>query len=271
MARNGRKCLPNNGAPVALSERLFAAGLEQLSGTVVQLRNDAKSRLDRLEQTFSNAEETAQFTTNALGHALERIEVFASQYALDHAETQRRTAQTEQRCGGLEDALACLKLGVSDEDIGRRLTALEYAIDDTAAKFKRDDSRLRLAASLQAVMDRLEALEQTQMKLQEEFRRQAFVPPASPDSEPPVAGIPDFVEPPDGFFWSPAEAAAGHSARTEPSFEEVFVRRGDAVEDRFAGKPAAAGASRRFPDTLLCSDRSCLVLDSNTRGRTGGE
>ena len=235
---------------MALSERLFAAGLEQLSGTVVQIRNDAKGRLDCLEQQFANAEETAQFNTNALGLALERIEIFASQRAVDQAENQRRTAQTEQRCDGLAESLARLKSGASDEDICRRLDALEYAIDDTATRLKRDDSRARIAASLQAVMDRLESLEQAQAKLQEELRPRAFVPAGSPDSEPPpVSDAPDFVEPPDSFFWSPTDAGADASdlsVRTEPSFEEVFVRSPDRVEDRFVReRPVARDSSRK--------------------------
>jgi hypothetical protein len=262
MVRNGQGCRQNKAdAPMALSERLFAAGLEQLSGTVVQIRNDAKSRLDRLEQQFANADETAQFNTNALGHALERIEIFVNQHALDHAETQRRTAQMEQRCDGLEEALARLQLGVCDEDISRRLAALEYATDEAAARLKRDDSRVRMAASLQAVMDRLESLEQAQANLQEEQRPQA--PPGSPNSELPV---PDFVEPPDSFFWSPTEARAGtsdHLIRTEPSFEEVFVRPEDAVENRFTReRPAAHGNSRR-PQTryfILIAGALFLVM-----------
>ncbi len=230
---------------MALSERLFAAGLEQLSGTVVQIRNDAKSRLDCLEQKFANAEETAQFNTNALGLALERIELFASQRAVDQAEDQRRTAQTEQRYDGLAESLARLKSGASDEDICRRLDALEYAIDDTAARLKRDDSRTRIAASLQAVMDRLESLEQAQAKLQEELRPRACVPAGSPDSEPPpVSDAPDFVEPPDSFFWAPTDAttdASDRAERTEPSFEEVFVRSPGRVEDHFARHAARDG------------------------------
>jgi hypothetical protein len=227
---------------MAMSERLFAAGLEQLSGTVVQIRNDTKGRLDRLEQQFANAEEAVRFNTNALGHALERLEILVHQRAADVAESQHRGAQIKQRCDGLDESLARLKACFSEADFNRRLDTLEDAIDDAAAKLKRDDSRARAAASIQAVMNRLESLEQSQAKLWEELRGPVFVPAGSPHGEPiPAAEVPDFVEPPDSFFWAPSDAEADrvdNSARTEPSFEEIYVR--DKVEDYPARERYAA-------------------------------
>jgi Sel1 repeat len=221
---------------MALSERLFAAGLEQLSGTVVQIRNDAKSRLDLLEQKFSGAEEAAQFNTNALNHALERMEILASQRALDQTQNQRRATQVEQRCDGQDESLARLETAISDADFSRRLDTLEDKIDDTAARLNRDESRARISASLQAVMSRLETLEQGQAKLQEDVRARMFGPAEPFSGEPmPAAEVPDFAPPPASFFWSPTETHADsrdHSIRAEPSFDEVFVQGGR--EEAFA-------------------------------------
>jgi len=218
---------------MALSERLFAAGLEQLSGTVVQIRNDTKGRLDRLEQQFANAEDAARFNTNALGHALERLEILVHQRAVDLAENQQRDAQIKQRCDRLDESLARLKARLPDVDFIHRLDTLEDAIDDTAARLARDEASARVAVSLQGVMNRLEFLEQGQEKLLEELHGRAFVPAGSSDGEPmPAAEVPDFVEPPDAFFWAPSDARSDgvdHSARAEPFFEETYVR--DKVED----------------------------------------
>ena len=229
---------------MAMSERLFAAGLEQLSGTVVQIRNDTKGRLDRLEQQFSIAEEASRFNANAVGHALERLEVLVHQRAADLAESQHCDAQIKQRCDGLDESLARLKACYSDADFNRRLDTLEDMIDDTVAKLKRDDSRARAAASIQDVVNRLEFLEQGQAKLQEALRGRIFAPAGSPDGEPiPAAEVPDFVEPepPDAFFWAPCDGGADgvdYSVRAEPSFEEIYVR--DKVEDHPARERYAA-------------------------------
>ena len=55
-------------------------------------------------------EKTAQFNTNALDHALEKIETSANQRATDQVENQRRAAQHEEALHRLEDAIARLEM-----------------------------------------------------------------------------------------------------------------------------------------------------------------
>jgi hypothetical protein len=116
------------GAVMALSERLFAAGLEQLSGNVVQLQADAKGRLDTLEQRLVGAEKTTRFNTDALDHALEKIDSNANQRAIDQVEAQRRATQADQRFNRLEDSLARLEMCLPGVDLSPRLETIEFVV-----------------------------------------------------------------------------------------------------------------------------------------------
>jgi localization factor PodJL len=81
----------------------LSGNLEQLAGRVGQARVDAEDNhrqleervnvsATALEQRLSAAEKTAQFNTNALDHALEKLEASANQRAGDQVEAQRRAA-----------------------------------------------------------------------------------------------------------------------------------------------------------------------------------
>jgi hypothetical protein len=191
---------------MALSERLFAAGLEQLSGSVVQIRADATSRLDQMEQRLAGAEKAARFNTDVLDHTLEKLEASANQRAMDQVDYHRRAAHAEQRFNRLEDSLTRLKI-------------VEEAMGDAVSQMKRNDTAAHLGAALQAVAHRLESLEQDHQALLDQLRARPLDPVARPVSEPPP-----FVETPQAGFDIPSESGpVEYSTEAAPDFEEIFL------------------------------------------------
>jgi DNA repair exonuclease SbcCD ATPase subunit len=145
---------------MALSERLFAAGLEQLSGNVVQLQADAKGRLGTLEQRLAGAEKTTRFNTDALDHAPEKIDSNANQRAIDQVEAQRRATQVDQRFNRLGDSLARLEMCLPGVDLSPRLETIEQILDQATERLKHNDPAAQFGASVQALSHRLEALDE---------------------------------------------------------------------------------------------------------------
>jgi len=58
-----------------------------------------------LDQRLAAVEESSQFNTNALDHALERLEAQASARAGEQAELQKRHAETDGAISRLEESL----------------------------------------------------------------------------------------------------------------------------------------------------------------------
>src|SRR5665213_2632990 len=98
----------------------LTSNLEQMASRVGQARVDSEEgdkALDQrisateraLDARLSTAEKTAQFNTNALDHALEKIEASANQRATDQVENQRRGAAHEESLNRLEDSIARLE------------------------------------------------------------------------------------------------------------------------------------------------------------------
>ena len=111
-----------------------AGNLEQLARRLGQVRTDVRSRRARprwkrasrpdakkkpatasppskrrpartLDQRLAAVEKAAQFNTNALDHALERLEAQAGIRAGDQAELQKRHAETDGAISRLEESL----------------------------------------------------------------------------------------------------------------------------------------------------------------------
>jgi len=232
----------------------ITANLEQLAGRVGQARVDAEEahksvgqRLSEVEHRFDGritaAEKATQFNTNALDHALEKLEASANQRATDQVEGQRRHAQSEESINRLEDAIARLEMRLPDAAFERRLDGIEHSVAGMAQRLDDFDPAARFDEQMQAIAHRLESLEKDHADLANETRSRlrgpeppayetprtaapAFEPPAYA-SEPPPAFEPE--APPSAFAayetqeaFAPNQAAPGTVAPPAPggfSFE----------------------------------------------------
>ena len=110
-----------------------ADGADQLLNRRIDLTvQELDQRIQENEGTWdarlSQAEKTAQFNTNALDHALEKIEVAAAQRAADQIEFQRHAAQQEESVHRLEDSIAQLETRLPGTEMEDRLTGIEHSV-----------------------------------------------------------------------------------------------------------------------------------------------
>ena len=183
----------------------LTGNLEQLAGRVGQGRVDAEDnhkllvvRTEAAEQRLAGAEKTAQFNTNALDHALEKIEASANQRATDQVENQRRFGQTEEALNRLEDSIARLEMRLPDAAFERRLDAIEHSVTGIAARLENYDPKAQFDASMQALSYRLEALEKDHTDLAAETRSK-LRPQEPPAFESPSQAVPNAFAAPNAF------------------------------------------------------------------------
>jgi len=154
------------------------------------------------EARLSSAEKTAQFNTNALDHALEKIEEAAAQRTQDLAEAGRRATQQDERATQqqesvrrLEQSFQGLEARLPNAGVEQRLDDFEHALHGLAGQLEQHDGAGVLDASLQALSFRLEKLEQdhtallaeVQAKLDELHTPPAPKPPEAPSFQTPHA------------------------------------------------------------------------------------
>jgi localization factor PodJL len=180
---------------------------DQRIGTVekaVEQRMDAAEKAweDRIgaaekamETRLAAVEKTTQFNTNALDHALEKIETSANQRATDQVENQRRSAQHEDQLNRLEDSIARLEMRLPDAEFERRLDTIESSVNGMADRMERHDPAERFHATMQAVSHRLEALEKDHSDLLTELRARVLKPVEPPAYEPAPAQETAWAEP----------------------------------------------------------------------------
>jgi localization factor PodJL len=233
----------------------LAGNLEQLAGRVGQARVDAEdshrqledrinTTATTLEQRLSGTEKTTQFNTNALDHALEKIEVSANQRATDQVENQRRAAQSEESLNRLEDSIARLEMRLPDAEFERRLDGIERSVGGMADRLENTDPAARFDAPLQALSHRLEALEKDHNDLLSELRARVLRPVEPPAYEAPAHQPPRHEqryeqrhEPAPVAFEAPPFAEPPAALQAEPA-QDAFTGYGVEGMDAFA--PAAA-------------------------------
>jgi localization factor PodJL len=201
-----------------LAARVGQAQLDtEEAGRALHARIDASehatdSRLETvshaMDARLSSVEKTAQFNTNALDHALEKIEASANQRASDQVEHQKRAAQHEETLNRLEDSIARLEIRLPDAEFERRLDGIERSVSGMADRLENHDPAEKFDASLQAISYRLEALEKDHSDLLNELRAKVPQPVELPPYEAPKAQAepqsipqlgfepPPFAEPP---------------------------------------------------------------------------
>jgi localization factor PodJL len=205
--RVGQARVDSEEADRALDARMDA------SERSVDARMDASQRavdarleaIDRtLDTRLSSVEKSTQFNTNALDHALEKIEASANQRATDQVENQKRSAQHEETLNRLEDSIARLEMRLPDAEFERRLDGIERSVSGMADRFEKYDPAEKFDASLQAMSYRLESLEKEHNDLLAELRSKVLRPVEPPPYEAPRAQAapqsafepPPYAEPP---------------------------------------------------------------------------
>jgi localization factor PodJL len=240
----------------------LAGNLEQLANRVGQARVDAEDghkqleerlnitaqtlaqrfdntdhrleqRFEATEQRLTGAEKTAQFNTNALDHALEKIEGATNQRATDQVEQQRRAAQTEESLHRLEDSIARLEMRLPDAAFERRLDGIEHSVGGMAQRLENYDPAARFDSTMQALSHRLESLEKEHSDLVAELRTRR-----SP--EPPAYAPPAYEPAPAASFEPPPVAEPAQAAFSESAFP------GYAAESQDAFAPAGTPAGFSF-------------------------
>jgi localization factor PodJL len=225
----------------------LTSNLEQLAGRVGQARvdsEDAEKALDqridasekaishRIETTekaiegrLSATEKTAQFNTNALDHALEKIEANANQRATDQVESQRRAALHEESLNRLEDSIARLEMRLPDAEYERRLDGIERSVGGMADRLTNYNPTEKFDATMQAMSHRLESLEKDHTDLVAELRSKlrpieppAYEAPSFKATGPQVFEAPPLSEPPpvSAFEPPPAYDPPPYTAQTAP-------------------------------------------------------
>ena len=245
----------------------LAGNLEQLANRVGQARVDAEDghrqleerlnitaqtlaqrfdntdhrleqRFEAVEQRLTGAEKSAQFNTNALDHALEKIEGAANQRATDQVEQQRRAAQTEESLHRLEDSIARLEMRLPDAAFERRLDGIENSVGSMVQRLENHDPAARFDSTMQALSHRLESLEKEHSDLVAELRTRR-----SP--EPPAYAPPAYEPAPAAAFEPPPVAEPAHP---QAAFSETaFPGYAPESQDAFAPAGTPAGFSFDIP------------------------
>jgi localization factor PodJL len=186
------------GQKVALVDQHVAL-VDQHVGKVDQL-------IAQVDQRVVQVEKSAQFTTNAVDHALEKLEVQANQRASDQVEWQRRAGITEETILRLEDSVAQLERASNDPVMERRLDSIEHSVAGTIARLETYNPAAPIEEGMHALSRRLELLEKRHNDLLDEMRANLVNGPqlAEPVFAPQKSfedsfETPPFAQTPDSF------------------------------------------------------------------------
>lgn len=200
---------------------------EEMARRLAEMRTDLDTSRRGLEARLSASEQSAQYSSSALDHALERIEAFVRQRAMDQAESQRQINRHEQLLERLGDAFLRLEKRLPDESLGHRVEGLEQAIAGRTEQKEPEQPASPLLAALEALSQRLEGLEKERASLLAELRAsnlQAIREPAATQTAPQSA----------------VEEAA-------PDFEDIFAQAEPANFPGSARMPAAPAPHENRP------------------------
>ena len=280
-SRVGQARVDAEDAAKALDQRIDASE-KAIDGRLSTAQKAIDTRLDTADTRLAAAEKTAQFNTNALDHALEKIEASANQRATDQVENQRRSAaQHEESLNRLEDSIARLEMRLPDAEFERRLDGIERSVTGMADRLTHFNPTEKFDATMQALSHRLEWLEKYHSDLVSEMRSKlrpieppayeapvyhapqpsAFEPPPVSEAPPPAhvyeppPAVDAFAAPtPKGFtFDIPPETPEESYA---PDFEDVFADTGAPAEAEPENFLAQARRSARAASEKAESERS---------------
>jgi localization factor PodJL len=247
--RVGQARVDSENADKALDQRISA------SENVIGHRIEAGEKA--IEARLSAAEKTAQFNTNALDHALEKIEANANQRATDQVENQRRSAAHEESLNRLEDSIARLEMRLPDAEFERRLDGIERSVTGMADRLTHFNPTEKIDATMQALSHRLESLEKDHSDLVSEMRNKlrpieppAYEAPSYKNQGAPAASAyqphsafeaPPVAEPPPPSAYEPPPAAQAYEP--PPAIDAFATPTGFSFDI-----PPEAGAESFAPD-----------------------
>jgi localization factor PodJL len=187
----------------------LTGNLEQLAGRVTQVRVEIENTSQSLEHRLGSVEKSSQFNTNAIDHALEKLEAQANIRAGDLAEAQKRETQSDVTIMRLEESLSRLESKGRDPALDRRLEGMDRALGDIVQRLESNSEPFEDA--VRGLVRRLDTVEKSHNELLAEIRANlsrpveppAFEPApsaspphfAAPNVEPPAFEAPPFAEP----------------------------------------------------------------------------
>jgi localization factor PodJL len=281
--------------------------IDQLAYKLGQARDDAQAgdreiseRLTQVDGRAANAEKTVQFTTNALDHALEKLEAQAQQRANDQVEWQRRAGQTEESLQRLEDSVLRLERSGDDPTMERRLDGIESSLHGLVARLESYNPAAPLEETTNAIARRMDAMERHHADLVNEMRANimaapmAKAAPAEPAFDPhafdrsPAFEAPPLAEPPPerdtgaGAFlppygtdtFAPEAFATGEFIETpDNESEDPFAPLNGMVEDAGGEENflAAARRSAREAAEKSAAEKKVRFWSRSTATQGGGK
>ncbi len=201
---------------------------EEMARRLSDMRLDLDTSRRMLDARLAASEQTGHYTSSALEHALEKIEAFARQRNLDLAENQRQAGRHEQLLERLSDAILRLEKRLPEPNIGDRLETVEQAIAGLTEEKRAENSAGSLVSALEALSQRLEALEKDRASLLAELRAARLVQQTAEEvavAEPPAT--------------EPLE----HERAEAPDFEDIFAQAESEPENFLARARVSAPAS----------------------------
>lgn len=244
-------------ADQVLEERIDSTGraLDQRIGAIER----------SVETRLAAAEKTTQFNTNALDHALEKIEVITNQRTSDQAESKQRATLQEEDIRKLENSIAQMESQLSDPE--HRLDTIERALSGVVARLEQpgldtaiktlsqrlgllENDHAALLAELQAAESQAKALELAQPQ----------APQTAPT--PPQAASDIAIDAPARPQRDDVTPAPDTEFESEPT---------PAFDDLFADKPADSDADIGEENFLAKARRSAReaqqAAEEEGRGR----
>ena len=222
----------------------ISGNLEQLAGRMGQLRSEAEATTRRMDQRIASIEEESRtrfaafeaetarildqrlaavekashFNTNALDHALERLEAQAGVRAGDQAELQKRHAETDGAISRIEESLEALEARSADPTLDRRLDSIERALGSLVSRLEAHDPTAAVDESLRILVRRVETIEKKHGELLDELRANLASggKPAAPQEPAYDPSIFDQKPPVENNFEAPPFAEAAPSFAVEP-------------------------------------------------------
>jgi localization factor PodJL len=231
----------------------LSGSLEQLAGRLGQVRSEVETTAQRLESRVAAAEEetrtrfaafeaqtaraldqrlaalekASQFNTNALDHALERLEAQAGLRAADQAEIQKRHAETGGAISRLEESVERLDARGADPALERRLDGIERALANLVSQLESHNPAAAVEDVLREFGRRIETVEKSHGELQGELRAnltsesQPALTEPEPAYDPAIFDQKDFTPDVSGFEAPPfAEPVSPADSESPPLHEQ---------------------------------------------------
>ena len=176
-------------------DRQLAQRLGQFDDQLADRLSQIDNRLAGIDGRVVGAEKTAQFNTNAIDHALEKLEAQTHQRASDQVDAQRRTGQTEEALQRLEDSV--IRLERADPAVGQRLDGIENSLHGLIVRLETYNPTAPLEETIHALARRLDEMDKSHVALVNEMRANIMAAPmAKAAPVEPGFAQPAFAKPP---------------------------------------------------------------------------